>query len=131
VHTEAVKALEYPLPSLFLPHQNPAVDLMGQGSSDVQILAKIRREGRNGMTTGNCFAQRSGKERRTMMANVELNSREAGLLKEVLLRYYSDIRFEIADTDDREFLNFLKAREAFMRELIKRLERAERESLAM
>ena len=32
------------------------------------------------------------------MASVELNSREAGLLKEVLLRYYSDIRFEIADT---------------------------------
>jgi hypothetical protein len=83
------------------------------------------------MTTGNCFAQHSGKERRTMMANVELNSREAGLLKEVLLRYYSDIRFEIADTDDREFLNFLKAREAFMRDLIKRLEKAERESLAM
>jgi hypothetical protein len=65
------------------------------------------------------------------MANVELNMREAGLLKEILLRYYSDIRFEIADTDDKEFLMFLKAREAFMRELIKRLERAERESMGM
>ena len=63
------------------------------------------------------------------MASVELNSREAGLLKEVLLRYYSDIRFEIADTDDKEFLKFLKAREAFMRGLIKRLEKAEMEGL--
>ena len=65
------------------------------------------------------------------MANVELNSREAGLLKEVLLRYYSDIRFEIADTDDKEFLKFLKAREEFMRNLIKRLEKAEREAMGM
>jgi predicted solute-binding protein len=64
------------------------------------------------------------------MANVELNSREAGLLKEVLLRYYSDIRFEIADTDDKEFLKFLKAREAFMRNLIKRLQKAELEGIA-
>ena len=37
----------------------------------------------------------------------------------------SDIRFEIADTDDKEFLKFLEAREAFMRELIKRLDKAE------
>jgi len=64
------------------------------------------------------------------MANVELNSREAGLLKEVLLRYYSDIRFEIADTDDKQFLKFLKAREAFMRNLIKRLQKAELEGIA-
>jgi hypothetical protein len=64
------------------------------------------------------------------MANVELNPREAGLLKEILLRYYSDIRFEIADTDDKEFLMFLKSREAFMRGLITRLEKAEKEGMA-
>ncbi len=63
------------------------------------------------------------------MANVDLNSREAGLLKEILLRYYSDIRFEIADTDDKEFRKFLEAREAFMRSLITRLEKAEMEGL--
>jgi hypothetical protein len=63
------------------------------------------------------------------MANVELNSREAGLLKEILLRYYSDIRFEIADTDDKEFRKFLTAREVFMRKLITRLEKAEMEGL--
>jgi predicted solute-binding protein len=80
------------------------------------------------MTAGKSLERRSEKERRMTMANVELNSREAGLLKEVLLRYYSDIRFEIADTDDKEFLNFLKAREAFMRGLITRLEKAEMEN---
>ncbi len=37
----------------------------------------------------------------------------------------SDIRFEIADADDKEFLQFLKTRESFMRELIKRLDKAE------
>lgn len=63
------------------------------------------------------------------MANVELNPREAGLLKEILLRYYSDIRFEIADTDDKEFLKFLNARETFMRDLIKRLEKAEMDGM--
>jgi len=63
------------------------------------------------------------------MANVELNSREAGLLKEILLRYYSDIRFEIADTDDKEFLKFLKTREAFMRGLITRLQKAETDGM--
>jgi hypothetical protein len=63
------------------------------------------------------------------MANVELNSREAGLLKEILLRYYSDIRFEIADTDEKEFLKFLKAREAFMRGLITRLQNAETDGM--
>lgn len=63
------------------------------------------------------------------MAKVELNPKEAGLLKEILIRYYADIRFEIADTDDKEFLKFLKEREAFMRNLIKRLEKAEREGL--
>jgi hypothetical protein len=55
------------------------------------------------------------------MANVELRFRETGLLKEILVRYYSDLRFEIADTDDKEFFQFLRARELFMRELIKRL----------
>jgi len=42
----------------------------------------------------------------------------------------SDIRFEIAATDDKEFLKFLKAREAFMRVLIKRLDKAEMEGVA-
>lgn len=58
-----------------------------------------------------------------------MNPREAGLLKEILLRYYSDIRFEIADTNEKEFPGFLKAREAVMRDLIKRLEKAEIEDM--
>jgi hypothetical protein len=81
------------------------------------------------VTLGNLLAQWVGKERREMMASVELNTKEAGLLKEILVRYYSDLRFEIADTDDKEFLEFLRARELFMRQLIKRLEKAEREGM--
>jgi hypothetical protein len=61
------------------------------------------------------------------MANVELSPKETVLLKEILVRYYSDIRSEIADTDHKEFREFLKAREEFMRNLITRLEKIDME----
>jgi hypothetical protein len=82
------------------------------------------------MTPENRPARGSEKARRRIMANVELSSREAGLLEEILVRYYSDLRFEIADTDDKAFLKFLKSREAFMRSLITRLEKAEVDGMA-
>jgi hypothetical protein len=46
-----------------------------------------------------------------------------------ILACYSDSCFEIADTDDKEFLKFLEAREAFTRGLIKRPEKAETEGV--
>jgi len=47
------------------------------------------------------------------------------------LACYPDIRFEIADTEDKKFLKFHEAREAFMRGLIKRAEKAETEGVVM
>jgi hypothetical protein len=82
------------------------------------------------MTSENRPTGGSEKERRKIMANVELNSSEAGLLEEILIRYYSDLHLEIADTDDKAFLKFLKSREAFTRSLITRLEKAEMDGRA-
>ena len=48
-----------------------------------------------------------------------------------ILACYSDIRFEIDDTEDKECLKFLEAREAFIRGLIKRAEKAETEGVVM
>jgi len=45
------------------------------------------------------------------------------------LTCYPDIRFEIDDTEDKECLKFLEAREAFIRGLIKRAEKAETEGV--
>ncbi len=56
------------------------------------------------------------------MATLELTSEEAKSLQEVLERYLPDLRAEAADTDDKEFKKFLKVREAFMKDLIKRLQ---------
>jgi hypothetical protein len=58
------------------------------------------------------------------MTNVELTPEEAKLLLEVLERYYPSLRIEVVNTDDREFRRALKAREAFMKDMIARLKAA-------
>lgn len=58
------------------------------------------------------------------MTNVELTPEEAKLLLEVLERYYPALRIEVVNTDDREFRRALKAREAFMKDMITRLKGA-------
>jgi hypothetical protein len=58
------------------------------------------------------------------MTNVELTPEEARLLLEVLERYYPSLRIEVVNTDDREFRRALKAREAFMKDMIARLKAA-------
>ncbi|HOI74980.1 MAG TPA: hypothetical protein PLO63_12625 [Syntrophales bacterium] len=58
------------------------------------------------------------------MTNVELTPEEAKLLLEVLERYYPSLRIEVVNTDDREFRRALKAREAFMKDMITRLKAA-------
>jgi hypothetical protein len=55
------------------------------------------------------------------MSRIELNNEEAGQLLEILERYYPSLRIEVANTDDREFRRALKQREAFMKDLIRRL----------
>ena len=55
------------------------------------------------------------------MPMLELDSKEAGLLADVLTDYVSDLRMEIANTDSMEVREELKAREAFLKDLLLRL----------
>jgi hypothetical protein len=55
------------------------------------------------------------------MAQFTLNNDETEMLKEVLVSYLSDLRMEIADTDQQDFRESLKAKEVFLKDLINRL----------
>lgn len=55
------------------------------------------------------------------MIRIELNSEEAALLREVLDSVLSDLRMEIADTDQMDFREMLKARKAFLQRLLEQL----------
>lgn len=46
---------------------------------------------------------------------------EAEMLSEILEGYLSDLRMEIADTDQMDFREGLKRKEVFLKELIQRL----------
>jgi len=56
------------------------------------------------------------------MTTIELNEEEAGILLDILESHMSDLRMEIADTDSMDFREDLKAREAFLKKLIGRLQ---------
>jgi len=56
------------------------------------------------------------------MVHIELTSQEAAGLREILERYLLDLKVEIADTDDKEFRNYLRERQELMRSVIHRLE---------
>ena len=56
------------------------------------------------------------------MIQIELSSEESEILREVLTSYLSDLRMEIADTENMDFREALKKKEAFLKELIQRLE---------
>jgi hypothetical protein len=55
------------------------------------------------------------------MPTLELDAREARILADVLTDYISDLRMEVADTDSQEVRDELKAREAFLKDLLFRL----------
>ena len=55
------------------------------------------------------------------MEKLLLNSKEEGELLVILERYLPELRYEIANTDRKEFRKDLKDRELFMEELIHRL----------
>jgi hypothetical protein len=55
------------------------------------------------------------------MVQIELTSKEAERLGEVLESYLSDLRMEIADTDDKSFRDGLKDKEAFLGRMLERL----------
>jgi hypothetical protein len=62
-----------------------------------------------------------GTERMKRMVQIEITSEEAQMLMEILEAYLSDLRMEIADTEQMDFREGLKRREVFLKELIQRL----------
>ncbi|MEZ4867053.1 MAG: hypothetical protein R3C14_37365 [Caldilineaceae bacterium] len=56
------------------------------------------------------------------MAHMELTKHEAGLLQEILVYYLSELRMEIADTDDQKFRENLKEKEEDIKKLLTRCE---------
>lgn len=57
------------------------------------------------------------------MVTLELKNEEAEALLAIFERYLPDLLMELADTDARDFRAFLKQREAFMEDMIKRLKK--------
>ena len=55
------------------------------------------------------------------MVDLKLTNEEAKELKDVLTNYVSDLRMEIADTDQYDFREGLKNKETFLKDLISRL----------
>jgi len=52
---------------------------------------------------------------------LELDTEEARILTDVLNDYVSDLRMEVANTDSMEVRDELKHREAFLKDLLRRL----------
>jgi hypothetical protein len=53
------------------------------------------------------------------MLNLELNPNERDMLIEILTSYRSDLRFEIAGTDQQDFREGLKEKEVFLDNILK------------
>jgi len=56
--------------------------------------------------------------REATMVQIELDPKEAEILKTVLESYLSDLRMEIADTDSQAFREELKAQKAVLRKVV-------------
>jgi hypothetical protein len=56
------------------------------------------------------------------MIQFQLTLEEAGMLREVLESYLSDLRMEIGGTENMNFREMLKKKEAFLTELLQRLQ---------
>ncbi len=55
------------------------------------------------------------------MTRIELTVEEAGTLSEILESYLSDLRMEIAATENREWRVAMKEREFFVKKMLSRL----------
>lgn len=55
------------------------------------------------------------------MAQIHLADDEVEMLREILASYLSDLRMEVADTDQKDFRDGLKEVEVFLKDLISRL----------
>ncbi len=52
------------------------------------------------------------------MIQISLTDDEASILKQTLATYLSDLRMEIADTDQQEFREQLKSEEAVLKKIL-------------
>lgn len=59
------------------------------------------------------------------MIQIELTPEKAEMLREIISTYLSDLRMEIADTENMNFRENLKRKEEFLNELLRRLEKGE------
>ena len=59
------------------------------------------------------------------MIQIELTSEKAVMLREIISTYLSDLRMEIAGTENMNFREELKKKEEFLKELLPRLEKGE------
>ncbi len=57
------------------------------------------------------------------MIQIELTSEKAEMLREILSTYLSDLRMEIADTENMSFRESLKKKEEFLNELLQHIEK--------
>ncbi len=55
------------------------------------------------------------------MPRIELTTEEAQTLSEILESYLSDLRMEIAATENRDWRGIMKEREIFIKEVLSRL----------
>ncbi len=53
--------------------------------------------------------------------HIDITSEEAGMLKEILESYLSDLRMEIGSTENMNFREEMKKREDFLKRLIQKL----------
>ncbi|NOX21288.1 MAG: hypothetical protein GXO99_08570 [Nitrospirae bacterium] len=58
------------------------------------------------------------------MGTVTLEQKELETLKEILWSYLGDLRFEIADTDSKDWRDYLKEKEVIIKQVITKLEKA-------
>ena len=59
------------------------------------------------------------------MIQIELTSEKAEMLREIISDYLSDLRMEIAGTENMSFRENLKKKEELLNELLQRLEKRE------
>jgi flagellin-specific chaperone FliS len=57
------------------------------------------------------------------MAQIELDQENVGMLRETLSNHLADLRLEFANTDDREFREYLKKRIEFLEQFIRTLDK--------
>ncbi len=57
------------------------------------------------------------------MAQIELDHENVGILREILANHLAELRLEFANTDEKEFREFLRNRIEFLEQFIRTLDK--------